>query len=282
MQTVRELVARLAREEAALRGREFLAPLLVNGQARLRLGGLIHTLKVIEAQAGWWRCRAIDSRHGTIVAEAEPWQRGDYLALWPALRLVLIEQHAAGDWLALPFNLSDAFQRFGLRGPLMLRLTEGGQPFERVVARVEGPTLWYDEPDRRADPAIAEALRLALAEMRPQPGMRGLGPGEQAAYALLVTRRLAADAATATARNEQQIRAALEIGGARLLGYEPISEGWHVIWERAGQRGVTLVGANLDVISAGICLSGEDQCFDLASVIGVVEDAPEYARWEED
>jgi hypothetical protein len=52
------------------------------------------------------------------------------------------------------------------------------------------------------------------------------------------------------------------------------------MWERAGQRHVTLVNAQLCVVSAGICLSGGDQLFDLASIVGVVQDAPDYARWD--
>jgi hypothetical protein len=78
------------------------------------------------------------------------------------------------------------------------------------------------------------------------------------------------------------VRDALTIGGARLMGYEAAEGVLRVSWERDGQRGVTLINANLDVVSAGICLSGEDQRFDLASIVGVVRDAPQFARYAED
>lgn len=273
------LIDMLAREEAALRGQAFLAPLLPQGRARVRLRGLLYEFIVANARAGWWICRARDPRHAEVVAAAEPWQRGDYLQLLPALRLVLLEPLARQSWLALPYNPSDAAQRFALAGPVVARLVEGGQPFERIIGRVEGPTIWYDDIDRRADPAIAEDLRSALASVRAAPGVAGLGAGERAAYGLLLARITAARAADAANQTEHRLRHALEIGGARLIGYELAGEELRVVWERDGQRGVTLVDAGLAVTSAGICLSGDDQRFDLASIVGVIRDAPDYARY---
>jgi hypothetical protein len=283
------LIESLGREEASLQEQEFLAPLLSEGRARLRLQNLVYEVAVANAAPGWWCCRLCDARSAVVVDEALPWQRGDYLALWPALRMVLLEplrnstEHA---WLALPYNPSDARQRFGLVGPRIVRLLEGGQPFERIIARVEGSTLWYDEPDRRADPATAETLREGLAAEHATPPGASLGAGEQAAYHLLLEQRLAARAAAEAARHaaeaetarraaaldptERNLRHALEMGGARLIGYEQSRGGLRVTWERNGQRSVTLVDHDLSVVSAGICLSGQDRRFDLTSIVGVV------------
>jgi hypothetical protein len=275
------LIDVLARDEAALGGQTFLAPLLDQGRARVRVRGLVYELHVAGARAGWWMCRMLDARRATVADAAQPWQRGEYLALWPALRLVLLERLRGADWVALAFNPSDALQRFAIRGPLVVRLVEGGQPFERVLGRVEGATIWYDEPDRRADPAMAEQLRDALAAGRDLPRLAEVGPGERAGFALLSQREAAATAAREAAQTERRLRDALTVGGARLIGYESGADGLRVAWEREGQRSVTLVSASLEVVSAGICLSGEDQRFDLASIVGVVRDAPQFARYEE-
>lgn len=274
------LINRLAAAERQLIGQTFLAPLVGGGRVRLRLGGLLYSFVVGSATPGWWICRALDNRRAEAVEEAAPWQRGDYLRLWPALRLVLLEPLRNGAWLALPFSPSDAAQRFGMNGLMVVQLVESGRPFERVIARVEGATLWYDEQDRRADPALAEGLREALAGGREAPGLSGLGAGERAAYTLLMERSRAAQEADENARTGRRLREALEMGGARLLGYD-IAEGvLRVSWERDGQRSVTLVSQALDVLSAGICLSGEEQLFDLTSIVGVVREAPDYARYE--
>src|SRR5687768_7131748 len=95
-QTALNLIAGLAREEAALRGQEFLAPLLRGGKARARVRGLIYELSVEGAAPGWWVCTMRNAGCAEIVAEALPWQRGEYLALWPALRLVLLEPLSDG------------------------------------------------------------------------------------------------------------------------------------------------------------------------------------------
>src|SRR5690349_10497978 len=95
------LIDSLARDEAALRGQTFLAPLLADGRARLRMHGLVYELAVARAQAGWWLCKALDSTRAGVAEAAQPWQRGAYLALWPALRLVLVERLRDHEWVAL-------------------------------------------------------------------------------------------------------------------------------------------------------------------------------------
>ncbi|NJN65633.1 MAG: hypothetical protein HC884_02415 [Chloroflexaceae bacterium] len=269
-----DLITTLSREEAALYGQEFLAPLTVGGRVRLRLRGLIYEFAVPNARPGWWVGQVRSARQAEVVEAALPWQIDDYLALWPALRLVLLEPLKHRAWLALPVNPSDAARRFGLAGPLVVQLVEGGQPFERVIGRVEGRTLWYDDLDRRADPAMAEALREAFASGREGPGVANLGAGERAAYALLANRQTTAAPISTAPQGEH----ALAMSGDSLRGYEITSEGVRVTWEHERQRQVALINPDMAVISAGVGLNGEDARFDLASVVGVVQDAPGYAH----
>jgi hypothetical protein len=267
-----DLVRSLAREEAAVRGQEFLAPLLRGGRARMRIQGLIYEFIVTDAQPGWWICQARDARHADVVGEAAIWQRGDYLALWPEIRLVLVEQLHDHAWLALPYQLDDGTRLLNQAGPVTIMLTEGGQRFDRIIGRVEGSTIWYDEHDRRADPATAEQLRAALAEVRENPGVRSLSDGEKAAFHLISMRQ----DHNHTRSQERTARSALAIGGAQLVGFQRDMDrtGFLVTWERDGVRSVTHIDARLNVISSGICLSGRDGDFDLASIVGVVYDSP--------
>jgi hypothetical protein len=72
--------------------------------------------------------------------------------------------------------------------------------------------------------------------------------------------------------NEARLRSALRFGGGDLLGFRDRGEFWLVEWlARDGQLHTSAIAKNdLTVISAGICLSGEDQKFDLQSLVGVV------------
>jgi hypothetical protein len=254
-------------------------------------------------QPGWYVCRVLNAKQAELVEEAAIWQRGEYLRLLPSLRLVLLERLAApNDWLALAFNPSDAHQRFRLDGPLIVHLVDGGQPFDRIIGRVEGAHIWYDDTDRRADIERSEQLRQAFAQRLVIPLISGLAPGERAAYRLLAQRHgitaqpppvsaqssvrsLARPSETLTVPTvpaedaiEARTRQAVTQGGGQFVGYEVHGDEVLVRWERDGRHSTTRIDRSGGVISAGICLSGHDRAFDLTSIVGVVAVAPGYAR----
>ncbi|GER85246.1 hypothetical protein KTAU_38810 [Thermogemmatispora aurantia] len=167
------LISRLSAAAERLRQQEIIAPLLPGGRIRTRIEGLVYEFKVRASFAGWGRFRPRDEQEAELLGEALPWQRGAYLELLPALRMILLwpvsgpRASQAQLWLALPFNPSDARQRFGLPDePLPVLLCDpfnGAEPFERIVARVDDQTLWFDGPDLRADPTHAAWMREAVA-----------------------------------------------------------------------------------------------------------------------
>lgn len=164
---VRSLISKLSKAGQQLLEREIIAPLLPGGRIRTRLDGLVYEFKVQERFAGWGCFRPINEREAALVREAQPWERGAYLEQFPLLRVILLwpdlNRKRPGAWWALPFNESDARQRFSFNsGPLPIFLcdpTNGAQAFERVLARVDDATLWFDGLDTLADPTHAEWLR---------------------------------------------------------------------------------------------------------------------------
>lgn len=181
----RVLIARLNNQSRMFLQREIVAPLLPGGRIRTRLGGMVHEFYPTREFVGWCRFRPINEREAEVLEEALPWERGGYLELFPALRMVLLwpdtNPKRPGMWWAVPFNDSDARQRFGFRAePLPVFLcdpTNGAERFERVIVRVEGRNLWFDGPDVLADPTHAEWLRDAAANIdqleRFLPGLAG-------------------------------------------------------------------------------------------------------------
>lgn len=197
----RDLVARLNKESNALLQREILAPLLPGGKIRTRLGGMIHEFKPRSEFVGWGRFRPVNEREAEVLGEAQPWERGKYLELFPALRMVLLwsdpTSQRPGTWWALPFNDSDARQRFGFHAePLPVFLcdpTNGADRFERIIVRVDGNILWFDGPDALADPTHAEWLRDATAkEEEPERHLPGLTGSERLALLYWQIRELEA------------------------------------------------------------------------------------------
>jgi hypothetical protein len=169
----RALIARLSRESNTLLQREIVAPLLPNGRIRTQLGGMIHEFRPTSQFVGWGRFRPINEREAEVQGEAMPWERGGYLELFPALRVVLLwpdnNPKRPGTWWAVPFNGSEAQQRFSFKDePLPVFLcdpTNGAERFERVITRVDGRTLWFEGPDTLADPTHAEWLRDAATDI---------------------------------------------------------------------------------------------------------------------
>jgi hypothetical protein len=171
----RALIARLNKEGNELLRREIIAPLLPHGKIRTRLNGMIHEFRPREKFVGWGRFRLLNEREAELLGEAQPWERGGYLELFPALRMILLwpDPHSElpGTWVALPYNESDARQRFGLGMELYPVFlgdpAYGAERFERVIVRVDGKTLWFDGLDTLADPTHGEWLRDEAAKSEP-------------------------------------------------------------------------------------------------------------------
>jgi hypothetical protein len=309
----RALIARLSQESQQLLHREIIAPLLPGGRIRTRVQGLLYEFKVPERFAGWGRFRPLNEREAEVLGEARPWERGGYLELFPALRVVLLWPDGAArtpsTWLALPYNESDVRQRFNWpMEPLPVFLCEptgGAERFERVIARVDGRTLWFDGPDVLADPAHAEWLRTASSQETGSRLLSGLAGSERLALLYWQLRQLELNLPPARAHSEesiprhrqeqqqwlgrqarqaaleQSLRHALAKADATLHSFSvseaPDGAGQQLIieWSEHGhaRRYRSLIDAHLTVVSSGICLSGGDREFDLTSLVSVLADA---------
>lgn len=283
-----DLIATLASEEKRTLGTAFLAPSVPGGSVRTRVAGMIYSFRR-EPQGfeGWGIFVAESATHARLEEEADPMMIDAYLRLFPRFRLRLAFKLRGRSWLAYPANESDMRQRFGGVAPVVVHLVERVGAFESVVARWDGAAWWFEELDRAADPIIAAEMRSALrakvsgAELR----IKGLTPEMRAAYEIAAGRRDAHAANRTRDRmrgDEGLLRGALERAGARLRSFHDQGELWLVEWSTAdsAQHTTAVAKGDLTVVGAGICLSGRDRDFDLQSLVGVVEDRPEWMRGE--
>ena len=286
MADIRNLLNRLGAEEEALRSRLFLAPCVRGGQLRANVSGLFYTFTPRPRQfEGWGIFRPLSEHVAQLVEEAGLARITEYFRLLPILRLRLAYRLRGSTWLAFPVNGQNLRRHFPLRepGPLPVHLVTDGEEFEQVVARSHAGVCWFEELDRRAAPAEAESLREALRN-RTRPvelGLKGATPEMRACYSIVFRRAESVresnqrrDALRRASLDEMRLRDALRFGGGDLCGFRDRGEFWLVEWTaRDGQLHASAIAKNdLTVISAGICLSGEDQKFDLQSLVGVVDD----------
>jgi hypothetical protein len=271
-ENVSDALNRLAAAEERFLTTEFLAPVLRGGRVSVRIAGIICSLQVQPPDfEGWGVFRPASHSAAALVRPAKLAERQRYLELFPLVRLILAGQ---GEWRAVPAHQADA--RFRIEGLIPVRFVEDAQVFEVIETRFDGAQFWYAGPDARRDPATAAYLRQHLELLTPPDKISrsGLTAEERTAYALNYWPRYEATEGARRSREEQRLRGALEHAGAELKEFVERQDVYTVTYEVDGQRHVSAVSKkDLSVQVAGICLSGEDENFDLQSLVGVIREA---------
>jgi hypothetical protein len=271
---VTDALNRLAAAEERFLTSEFLAPVVRGGQVQVRIAGVICTLRIRPADfEGWGVFRSASHSEASLVRHAKLAERARYLDLFPLVRLILTSKQD-DQWLALPAHRADS--RFRIEGQVPVRLVEDAQPFEVIETRFDGTHFWYAGQDSRWDPGAASYLRQQLELLTPPDTLQrsGLTAEERAAYTLSYLPRYEATEEARWSREEQRLRRALEHAGAEFSGFVERPDVYTVTYEVDGQRHVSAVSKkDLSVQVAGICLNGEDENFDLQSLVGVIREA---------
>jgi hypothetical protein len=272
-------IDRLAKAEEAFVGSEFLAPVLRGLGVGVRIAGVRCRLAVEPGDfEGWGLFKAVAQDRATLVRRMTMAERRRYLALFPPVRLILCRREGQ-EWLGLPASQADS--RFSIEGLVPVRFVEDAELFETVVARFDGGQFWFESADDRADPAVPPMLRESLGKMvEPKDVHRpGLTREQRIAYALNYRDRVEAMLRDERHRAESRLRLALEHAGAELRDYREQGDVYRVSYKVDGARHTSVVRKNdLSVVTAGICLSGRDQTFDLTSLVSVLREGTEAGR----
>jgi hypothetical protein len=207
------------------------------------------------------------------------------------MRLILCGR-AGAVWFGSAASFGDT--RMRLEGVAPVHLADEVQLFDCVLVRYDGGHFWFDEIDSRHDPAASAYLRASLNErLEPERlDRRGLTAEERAAYEVAYwesnqapqagsprNRRRAADRERPALDQDLdpvrgRLRESLSHAGAELIDYLERPDSFRVTFAVGGQRHTSSVNKeDLTVHVAGICLSGEDQKFDLGSLVGVLREA---------
>jgi hypothetical protein len=296
---VQSLLARLAEAEQAFLEREFFAPALSGGTVQVRIGGVVCRLAVEPRDfRGYGVFRPASHTEARLVRPATLAERRQYLALFPQLRLILCRQ-SRGTWYGSTASFGD--HRLALEGLAPIWFVEEARPLETVCVRFDGGSFWFDEVDPRQDPATPPFLRAALAERTPpeQLARKGLTAEQRAAYELLHweltgpaatdddapesppnaphRRRSRRDPPVEVDPVRRRLHENLSHAGARLVDYVERGDVFSVTYLVGNERYTSAVDKrDLSVRVAGICLSGEDLKFDLASLVGVLREGADH------
>jgi hypothetical protein len=299
---VKNLLERLAEQERSFLNREFFAPVVERGRVQVRIGGAACKLSIEPADfRGYGVFQPTSHTAARLVRRATLAERRAYLGLFPTVRLILCRQ-SRGTWYGSAGSFGDG--RIALAGLAPIALVEEAQPLEMVCTRFDGTAFWFDEVDPRQDPGTPPYLRAALAD-RTDPerlARKGLTAEQRAAYELLHWELVYGDTSHSAEgevapepqanaryrrRSRRDLRPPVEAdpvrrrlietlshAGAELVEYLERNDGFRVTFNVNGRRHVSAIEKDdLTVQSAGICLSGEDRKFDLASLVGVLRES---------
>jgi hypothetical protein len=282
---LKNLINKMAQEEAQLLSTEFFAPCVRGGALRARVNHLIYTFKPKpEDFEGWGIFLPLTNQEAELLEEANLFQIAEYMKLLKPLRVRLAQPLRGQTWLAYPANESDAEQRFKESRPLLVHLVTEGAQFEQIIVRTDGRAFFFEDTDRRSDPVLARTLRGALVDQTPAEALRfeNLTPEMRTAYQLALQpyvpptkrhRHQATNALPEPPNDQERLQQALRVGGGSLNSFTDRGEYWTVEWtSRNGARHTSAISkTDLTVISSGICLSGMDRDFDLQSLVGVID-----------
>ncbi|MEG4286865.1 hypothetical protein QUB68_27560 [Microcoleus sp. A006_D1] len=273
MADIRKILSQLAAQEGQLLNTQFLAPCVRGGRVRTRVSSMVYTFQPSPQNfEGWAIFRPINEKIAAVIEEASLPQVAEYLQLFVPIRLHLAWVLQGQTWLAYPVNESDAKQRTGVAKPVPVHLVTEGSQFEPIVARWDGDCLWFEDIDRRADPLPSEKLKTALKNLIVPQEVRfkGMTPSMRTVYELVCRNIKHLDP---NVQAEQRLQRALKMGGGELRDFRDRADYWLVEWTSgSGEHHTSAIAKNdLTVMSAGICLSGLDNDFDLQSLVGVVE-----------
>lgn len=262
------IVAKLAAEERRLSEGTFLAPVVRGGRVKVRVSGIVYELMVDGEFEGWALLRMSEPGKAAVIDKASPALVGKYLQLFPRVRMIMV-QAFEGLWWALAASTSDT--RIELTGPAPVQLVGAATQFDTVDTRFDGSAFWFEGINRKRDPSVARNLTKSLANKVHPDELRchGALPQERLAYKMLYIQQYG-DQPPETTDDRSRISAALTHAGAELDRFWYQNEHAVVRFTVDQQtHTVTIRPGDLNVLSAGICLSGRDGDFDLGSLVGV-------------
>jgi len=307
---IQKLIDSMADSEDALYGSTFVCPIFDSDRIATRVSGLYHFFTIPKVSPGWYRVKALNSKKAEIVGECEPHEKESYSRLFPKVRMIPVLKEGL-LFKAIPIGNNSTILGLNTVHTIYFA-DDFVREFDLIVCRTDGSHVWYEEPDFGLDPEIPEYLRKSLEERVHQEALtyRGLNKDCKRSYALRVAmdesiqaeiaerarkarelelerrREEAARAQEGTrrelVRKEQDrlksIEGTLEgdvaHAGGEYLAHEEKSDHYRIRYIVEGVEYISYIAKTPghQVLSAGICLDGEDQQFDLKSLITVIRE----------
>lgn len=262
---VSSLLASLAAREKKFMGGEFLCPMVRGTPMRVKMDGVVLEMKPDKPFEGWGVFRPTSAKTCKLVRNASMKEKRTYLEALTTFHMIICGKNE-NDWLGMSaWNET----RFHIDGLVPIRLPDEIQLFDVIRAGFDGLNFWFDDIRPEKTPRLMrEMLQEEIAGRKVAP-INGIGPQRTEAYGIALARELE----NRKDKNEERIKDALQRAGAQYRSYIDRGETYTVEYIVDGNTHRSTVDKqNLSVVSAGICLNGTDDRFDLQSLISVIKE----------
>ena len=265
------LIRKIGAGENSLTKMEFVSPVFNSAVVATRVDGMVYTFSIPRKDPGWYRIRPTSTKRAKVLGPAGPEDVERYLRCLDRVRLVLMMKRD-GVYLAIPEKSNKFALPVNEPVPVLL-FDDTVMDFDRVFARYDGANFWYERLDRSNDLAKADHLRASMEEVEDPSkiGFLGLTLEEKMAYTL----RFSLDKKLVEDRKKTSLKEDVEHAGGKLVRFSEKSDHYTLTYKVDGEEFSSHVSKDPRhwVISAGLCLAGNDKNFDLKSLVTVIREA---------
>ncbi|MDD5649835.1 MAG: hypothetical protein PHF86_05345 [Candidatus Nanoarchaeia archaeon] len=274
MSNVFDLIKKVGEKEAAIQ--EFISPIFFNEYVATKIEGIVYKFKISQKTPGWYKIQSIDRKTAKTVEQADLSDIDTYLKFLTKIRFILVMKKN-NVYFGIPEKSNNLKLPFEQMIPVYLT-DDSVQDFDRVIVRFDGANFWYHQLDYSNDISKASYLREKLLKVVDSKKINysGLTIEEKIAYTLRVTldKKLVID------KKKTSLKDDVEHAGGEFIKFTEKSDHFSVTYIVDGQQYTSHVSKNEShsVITAGICLSGEDRKYDLKSLITVMREGQHAGR----
>jgi len=266
---IKELFSKVENAEQDFYKTEFVSPVVSRGKVFARILGLIQEFWVLGDFEGWAilkPCREIPKQYTgkyvRVVGSPNLLQIEKYLEQLPNTKVTLSERRKDG-WYGFTHHRPSIEVR--------VLLADGVSLFDTVVVHYDPVNYWFAGMDRSINPSFGEYLREASNKSTSPDKLdiRGLIPFQRKAYRwqYFLHKKQVKEVTLET------IKRAVEHGTSKFLSYIERKDAYVVTFSLDSEEfRATITKKDFTVMSAGICLSGEDRKFDIQSLTGVIKE----------
>ena len=256
---------RLAQAEKEFQNSEFVAPIF-SDRVAVNIAGITAVYAVRPSNfRGWAILRPMADKLARVTAEAPRQLINKYLEVLPRFTMVICDLEKRLGFISSTDN------RISITQPLPFHLAENIELFDEIQVRFDGSRFVYENvlkliPSRMLK---RECIKGIEDNKDPNPA---LNKGYREAYEYVYYKKQK----EILGNKENRIKAAGERAGGNYISYSDLNNNEiKVSYEVDGKTITSTLSDDLNVMSAGICLSGGDRAFDLQSVVTVVKEAQE-------